>query len=122
MAILGKVKGYQEYRNIKRFKALDQWENILIIRIDAPFAFVNVQTIKDKILNEIDLKKGDRRYVVVDASSVAYIDATAINGLQDLIQSLKEKNIEIVFAEVRGPVRDAFFKINSLKTTKKFSF
>lgn len=122
MAILGKVKGYQEYRNIKRFKALEQWDDILIIRIDAPFAFVNVQTIKDKILNEIDLKKGERRYVVVDASSVAYIDATAINGLQDLIQSLKAKNIEIVFAEVRGPVRDAFFKNRLIENDKEVFF
>ncbi len=122
MAILGKVKGYQEYRNIKRFKDLDQWENILIIRIDAPFAFVNVQTIKDKILNEIDSKTGDKRHVVIDASSVAYIDATAINGLQDLMQSLKEKNIEIVFAEVRGPVRDAFFKNGLIQDGKEAFF
>lgn len=121
MAILGQVKGYQEYRNIRRFKGLDQWDNILIIRIDAPFAFVNIQTIKDKILNEIELKEGQKRHVVLDASSVAYIDATALNGLKELMQSLKEKQVEMIFAEVRGPVRDAFFK-NSIVEKGEESF
>lgn len=110
MAILGKVKGFSEYRNVRRFKELELWENVLIIRIDAPFAFVNIQTIKDRLLNEVDNNKGRLTHIVIDASSVAYIDATAVFGLKDLFASLEEKDIELVFAEVRGPVRDAFYK------------
>jgi SulP family sulfate permease len=110
IAILGKVNGFEEYRNVKRFKDLTIWENILIMRIDAPFAFVNIQTIKDRILQESEQMTGDEKFVVIDASSVAYVDATAVNGLRDLFESLKEKDIQIAFAEVRGPVRDAFYR------------
>jgi len=110
IAILGKVNGFEEYRNVKRFKDLTVWENILIMRIDAPFAFVNIQTIKDRILQASEQMTGDEKYVVIDASSVAYVDATAVNGLRDLLESLKEKTIQIAFAEVRGPVRDTFYR------------
>ena len=122
MAILGKVKGLTEYRNINRFDDLEQWSNILIIRIDAPFAFVNIQTIKDKILQEIEEKAGDKLYVVIDASSVAYVDATAVNGLRDLFFSLKEKDVDILFAEMRGPVRDAFYRNALIEDDKEMFF
>ncbi len=109
IAFLGRMKGIKEYRNLKRFKDLETWENITVVRVDAPFAFVNIQIIKEKILSKA-LDKGERlEYVVLDAASVAYIDATGIVGLRDLMESLSEKNIKLLFAEVIGPVRDAFY-------------
>ncbi|WP_422003830.1 SulP family inorganic anion transporter [Roseivirga pacifica] len=109
MAILGKVQGVGEFRNVKRFKDLELWEEVFVIRVDAPFAFVNIQTIKDRILNEALSKKG-LKFVVIDAGSVAYIDATAVAGLRDLMESLEQKQIKVLFAEVIGPVRDAFYR------------
>lgn len=121
VAILGRVAGFSEFRNIHRFDDLEEWGNILVLRIDAPFAFVNIQTIKERILQEIEKKSGEQKHVVIDASSVAYIDATAICGLKDLFQTLEEKQIEIVFAEVRGPVRDAFYR-NDLISAEQQKF
>lgn len=109
MAILGRVQGVGEFRNVKRFKDLELWEEVFVIRVDAPFAFVNIQTIKDRILNEALSKKG-LKHVVIDAGSVAYIDATAVAGLRDLMESLEQKQIKVLFAEVIGPVRDAFYR------------
>lgn len=122
MAILGKVKGFKEYRNVKRFKDLQIWENVLVIRIDAPFAFVNIQTIKDKLLNELENSQGKLTHMVIDASSVAYIDATAVFGLKDLLATLKEKEVDLVFAEVRGPVRDAFYKNDLINEEENMFF
>ena len=82
----------------------------MVVRVDAPFAFVNIQVIKENILNKA-LEKSDKlEYLVLDAASVAYIDATGIVGLRDLMRSLSDKNIQLLFAEVIGPVRDAFYK------------
>jgi len=122
VAILGRVKGFSEYRNKRRFKDLELWNNVLIMRIDAPFAFVNIQTIKDRINQEIEKSNGQLKHIVIDASSVAYIDATAVFGLKDLFLSLKEKEIEIVFAEVRGPVRDAFYKNDLIGNQEEIFF
>lgn len=110
MAVLGRVNGIDEYRNVKRFDNLETWPEVLVVRVDAPFAFVNIQTIKDKVMNEVYKRNGELRYVVLDAGSVAYIDATGVIGLRDLIESLNEKGITMLFAEVIGPVRDAFYR------------
>lgn len=122
MAILGRVKGIDEYRNINRFEDLETWPELLVIRVDAPFAFVNIQTIKDKVMNEIQKRDGALRYVVLDAASVAYIDSTGIIGLRELIENLNEKNMVMLFAEVIGPVRDAFYKNNLIDEDQKQAF
>lgn len=122
MAILGRVKGVGEFRNVKRFKDLELWDEVFVIRVDAPFAFVNIQTIKDKILNEA-LNRRSLKYVVIDAGSVAYVDATAVAGLRDLIESLEQKQINVLFAEVIGPVRDAFYRNNLVpENSEEFFF
>ncbi len=122
MAILGRVQGVGEFRNVKRFKDLELWEEVFVIRVDAPFAFVNIQTIKDRILNEALSKKG-LKYVVVDAGSVAYIDATAVAGLRDLMETLEQKQVKVLFAEVIGPVRDAFYRNNLVpENSEEFFF
>lgn len=108
MAILGRVKGIEEYRNVTRFKDLETWPELLVLRVDAPFAFVNIQTIKDKVMNEVQRRNGTLKYVVLDAGSVAYVDATGVIGLRELIEGLEEKGIQILFAEMIGPVRDVF--------------
>ena len=110
MAVLGRIKGFTEYRNEKRFKDLESWEHLLIVRVDAPFAFVNIQTIKEWILNEIQKREGKLKKVIIDAGPVSYIDATGIDGVRDLIDTLRKKEIELIFSEVIGPVRDAFYR------------
>lgn len=110
VALLGKVKSTTEFRNLSRFEDLKTWEELLIIRVDAPYAFINIQTIKERIVKEADLRKGGLKYVVLDASSVSYVDATAIDGLKELIIELKELGVQLVMSSVLGPVRDSFHK------------
>jgi SulP family sulfate permease len=110
MAVLGRVKGFTEYRNIKRFEDLEAWDHLLIIRVDAPFAFVNIQTIKEKILNEAIKREGMLKKVVIDAGPVSFIDATGLDGIRELMDALRTKDIELLFSEVVGPVRDIFYK------------
>ncbi len=122
MAVLGRVKGMTEFRNVKRFQAVETWRHLLIVRIDAPFAFVNIQTIKEKILTEVNQREGELTHVICNAASVAYMDATGVLGLRDLMQSLAEKNIQLLFAEVIGPVRDAMARNHLINLGKEQVF
>ncbi len=117
MALLGRVKGFSEYRNLKRFEDLETWEELMVVRVDVPFVFVNIQTIKERITNAALEREGKLKCVILDAASVVHIDATGIVGVRDLIDSLKEKDIRLLFAEVIGPVRDALYK-NGLVTDR----
>ena len=111
VAILGRVPKSQEFRNLSRFEGLEQWEELLILRIDTPYAFINIQTIKDRVLKEVGKARNARlTHVVLDASSVSHVDASAIQGIQELIMALKELNIQLALTSVIGPVRDALYQ------------
>lgn len=105
IAILGRLEDYFEFRNIKRFKNLKRWENLLLIRFDAPLLFVNIQYFKDFVEQEVKQNKAIE-VVILEGGAISHIDATAMEGLGELKESLKEQNIRFFFAELVGPVRD----------------
>ncbi|QSE98749.1 SulP family inorganic anion transporter [Fulvivirga lutea] len=110
IARLGKLKGFNEYRNLARFRNLEVWDELLIMRVDAPITFINIQFVKDYIENAISSNPKIER-VIIDAGPVSMIDATAAQGIREIHASLKEKNIRLSFSDVIGPVRDVFYKI-----------
>ncbi len=114
IAQLGRLKGQKEFRNIKRFTDLDRWEGKLIVRIDAPITFINIQYIKEYIEQALEQNTGIGE-IILDASPISYVDASGTQGLQDLIRSLKEKEILLTLTELVGPVRDTLFKTGLLK-------
>ena len=109
IAVLGRLSGGREFRNVKRFEHLDTWQDKLILRVDAPITFINIQYIKDFI--EEGLRKAPAcNTVLLDASAVSYLDASAIESLGKLILSLRKKGIRFEVASLVGPVRDILFK------------
>ncbi len=109
IAVLGRIKGQKVYRNVKRFSDLEVWKDKLIMRVDAPVTFINIQYIRDYIIREID-GNPQIKQVVIDASAISHVDATAVQGIIDLIKALKDRDIRFLIAEVVGPVRDSMFK------------
>ena len=43
------------------------------------------------------------------------VDATAAQGIREILAQLKEKNIQLSFSDVIGPVRDVFYKIGLMQ-------
>ncbi|MEL7146287.1 MAG: sulfate permease [Bacteroidota bacterium] len=113
IAVLGRLKGHTEFRNIKRFADLEIWEDKLILRVDAPITFINIQYIKEFVEQEM-AKHTDLKLVVIDASAISQIDASACQELTGLVRTLHEKDIRLVLAEVVGPVRDTLYKTGLL--------
>ncbi len=115
IAQLGRLKGQSEFRNIKRFRDLELWESMLILRIDAPITFINVQYLKDYLEQEIQLKK-QIKIIILDAGPVSHIDASAVEVLSNLLTKFKLKNITLKLTDVIGPVRDTLHKTGLLET------
>lgn len=105
IARLGRIKGHHEFRNVTRFSNLETWEGLVIIRIDAPLSFINIQEIKDYILR-ILTEEPKTREIIIDAGPVSHLDATAADGLQTLLDELNLKGVRLVLCDVIGPVRD----------------
>jgi SulP family sulfate permease len=106
IARLGRVKDHYEYRNIKRFKGLETWNHLMILRLDAPLTFVNIQYFREYIDHAVEQSNNQIETIVVDAGPISYIDATAIQGFKDLLLMLEERKIKLLLSEVVGPVRD----------------
>src|SRR5690606_25069932 len=64
MAQLGRVPGTTIYRNIKRFDNLEMLEDLLIVRLDGPIYFANVDYIKDNLDDWLEDRKGKVRSIL----------------------------------------------------------
>lgn len=120
IARLGRVKGHHEFRNITRFKDLEIWENLLIFRVDAPLTFINIQYVKEYVENTIQQSNGQIDTVILDASPVSHLDATAAAGLKDLLEDfLTDKGVSLLICDLIGPVRDTLHRTGLIEIVGK---
>ncbi len=108
-AVLGRIPGTDNYRNIYRFPEAEQRNNILIYRFDAELFFGNSKFFRNQIEDKL-LENRDLKLVIINAEAINGVDSTSIRMLKELHENLRSGNIEIVFAGVKGPVRDIISK------------
>jgi sulfate permease, SulP family len=109
IAILGKVPGTEVYRNIDRFDQIEERRDIVVLRLDARLYFANLNFVQERIDEVVESYKPDIKGLVMNFESVNMVDSSAIHFIADLASSLKANNIDLVIANVKGPVRDKLF-------------
>ncbi|MEM8908466.1 MAG: SulP family inorganic anion transporter, partial [Bacteroidota bacterium] len=105
VAVLGRSKEGQLYRNIERFEDVEQIEGTLIVRLDAQLYFANIQYFTDFIGKQIR-QSPTIRQLILDARAINQLDASAIDGLRDLIVDLRQQDIHFYMVNIKGPIRD----------------
>lgn len=115
VAILGQVPGTHFYRNRKRFKNVIIEEDILIVRFDAQLHFANTAYFKDKLQEFAEFKGKKLKLLIIDGESLNNLDSSAIYALDEIINYFNNKNIDIVFTGLKGPVRDTLNKSGLIK-------
>ena len=120
IAILGRIKGTKHYRNIHRFtEEVETFPGVLILRFDGQLFFGNHSYFKKQIVDLLGRETKKIRCLVIDASPINYIDASASNTLNHWIQNLNKEGITVLWVNVIGPIRDLFFKNGMLKKIGK---
>ena len=115
IAVLGQVPGTHFYRNVNRFKDLLIDKELLIVRFDAQLHFANTTYFKDKI-KEFEKEKGSSlKMIIIDGESLNALDSSAIYALEEMHNDLTSQGIEMTFAGLKGPVRDAMTKSKLMK-------
>lgn len=107
IAELGLVKGTNILRNSSRFKDVEIDENILIVRVDAPLTFSNVDQFIGS-LRKFEQHKASLSFVLLNASAIDYVDSTALNSLKELSAEYKKRGVRFAISSLKGPVRDKF--------------
>lgn len=110
IAVLGRLKGTNDFRNVGRFEEIDVRDDVLVLRHDAQLYFANVTHFIDAVKKEVELKGAPLKVFVLHCGSISSIDATALQALKELIAELQLKGIQVAFSGLIGPVRDFLFK------------
>lgn len=109
-AELGRIPGTKYFRNIKRYNKLEIEEDVLIFRFDAPLFFANIDRFYE-ILMDYKAQRGKAiKAIVINMESNNSVDSSALVLLSDLVDEMKKENTLLLWAEIKGPVRDKFFR------------
>lgn len=106
IAVVGKIKGTNEYRNIERFNNLELSKEFIIVRIDARLFYANMNVFKDKVLSLVEVSGGETKAVIIVGKGINGIDSSSIQMLKSLIKLLGENNITVYFTGLKGPIKD----------------
>lgn len=107
VAVLGRLPGTSVYRKLERNPEAEPVPGALIVRIDAPLFYANTNFLK-ATLRDLEEEAGEVRVVILDATGVGYLDASAAGAFDELAEDYAERGLRFYLAGVRGPVRDVF--------------
>jgi SulP family sulfate permease len=116
IAVIGQVDGTEQFRNIKRHN-VKTWPNLLLIRIDENITFANITYITEFISEQAD-KQTTLEHIVLNCSSISYIDTTAFEALKNFVTAIENRGLTINLAQVKGPVMD---KLSQMKIEDELS-
>ena len=107
-AELGQITGLRGYHDLSRHPEGHRVPGIVIVRFDAPLFFANAGMFGEWVRSVVDADAGaiPIRHVVLAAEPITDIDSTAIDEIVALDDHLAADGIELVFAEMKGPVHD----------------
>lgn len=110
MAEVGRVPGTSIYRNIKRFENLETWDDLLMVRLDGPLYFANVDYVKRHLDQWLNQRRGKVKALVLNMESVTSLDSTGANALADWISEWRRQEIDLYITAAKGPIRDVLMQ------------
>jgi len=113
IALVGQVGDTEHYRNIDRHEVKTD-NHILAIRVDENLYFANANYLEDTIMRLVADNK-DLDHVVLICSSISSIDTSALESLDNILFRLEKADIQLHFAEIKGPVMDKLRSTNLIK-------
>ena len=114
-AILGQPEGVKGYHDLKRYPQARQIPGLVLFRWDAPLFFANAEQFREVVLDAIASAPSPVSWLVVAAEPVTSIDVTAVDMLTELDDALQKAGIELVFAEMKDPVKDKLKRFGVFK-------
>lgn len=110
VAELGLVPETRDFKNKERFSEVRTIPGVLILRVDAPFSFVNAEFFKNYILEKSMNGSEAPKYVIIDGTTIGDLDVSAMDSLLMIIETLNKQGIELYISGLIGPVRDVIRK------------
>lgn len=108
IVMLGRIPETDKYRDLERYPNARTQSNTIIVRIDSTLYFANIEFMKEK-LEELEIEsEKNLEQVILDATGINEVDSSALHALKEVIDEYHSRDIRVIFANVKGPVRDIF--------------
>jgi SulP family sulfate permease len=104
-AVLGQLPGSESYRDVRRHPEARTFPGLLIWRVGGDLFFASIGHIETALKDSLAQIRPPVKHVLLDFSSVNYIDVSACDELISFIKKLKTQRVTVAFARVRDPVR-----------------
>ncbi|MCD5341481.1 SulP family inorganic anion transporter [Arthrobacter sp. AK04] len=104
------VPGVPGYHDVSRHPDGERVPGMLILRFDAPLFFGNGALLGSFVRNKLDGAPPGTERLVLAAEPVTGIDTTALDELIQLDEWLERHGVDLVFAEMKGPVKDRLLR------------
>ena len=105
-AVLGQLPGTEAYRDVRRRPEAVTFPGLLIWRVAGDLFFASVGQMRVSLNNSLVEIRPQVKHVLLDFSSVDFIDVSACDELLTFIKQLQSQGITIAFARVRDAVRE----------------
>lgn len=105
-AELVRVDGLKGYHDRGRHPEGRTIPGLLLYRFDAPLFFANARFFATDLERRIAEREDTVTTVIVTAEPITDVDATAAEMMRDLLADLRDRGIELRFAELKGHVHE----------------
>jgi high affinity sulfate transporter 1 len=95
---LGIVPDMEGYNDLSLAKDSKPVPGVIIYRFDAPLLFFNADDFKARVLRLVSRTKPKPRWFVLNAESINQLDITGAQALDDLVDELKSRGVQLVIA------------------------
>ncbi|MEM6533116.1 MAG: solute carrier family 26 protein [Myxococcota bacterium] len=103
IAVVGRLPETGIYRNTRRYPEAEEVPGVLALRLDSDLYFANIAFLKDSLRA---LETHTLTAVVLDASGINQIDASAELALREILEGYEGRGIRFMMSNLKGPVRD----------------
>jgi MFS superfamily sulfate permease-like transporter len=98
------------YHDIARHPDGQRIAGLVLVRFDAPLFFANKQIFNEYVRSVVANAPSPVEWVIIAAEPITGLDTTAVDELVDLDNYLTGKGIRLVFAEMKGPIKDKIIR------------
>jgi MFS superfamily sulfate permease-like transporter len=112
---LGRVEGIAGLHDTERYANAEVLPGLVVYRFDAPLIFANARMFGEAI-RALAEERPDIRWLIIAAEPITDVDTTASDMLQELDLWLNERDISLVFAEMKDPVREKIERYELART------
>ncbi|NUP73375.1 MAG: SulP family inorganic anion transporter, partial [Sinomonas sp.] len=101
------------YHDISRHPEAERVPGLILARFDAPLFFANGAVFREFVRGIVEETGRRVTHVVIAAEPITGIDTTALDVVTLLDDWLAAHGIELVFAELKGPVKDRLLRFGT---------